>query len=489
MALRLESKDLINRIKKNTMNISSLSWLKFIAVIGLFLSLGLISSAQSDSSSKLVYKINIKESIMPAAWRQVKVGFEEANRQNADIILIHMNTYGGMVDMADSIRTKILNSKIPVWVFIDNQAASAGALISIACDSIYMRKGGSIGAATVVDQSGNVVPDKFQSFMRSTMRATAEAKGQDTIVVGKDTVLKWRRDPHIAEAMVDPSIYIEGIIDSGKVLTFTADEAIKHGYCEGKAETVDDLLKQAGVKEYKLAEFRPSLLDKLIGFLTNPIVSGLLIMAIVGGIYFELQSPGIGFPLGLAVLAAVLYFAPHYLEGLAEHWELLLFIIGVILVLVEIFAIPGFGVTGISGIILIVAGLTLAMIDNELFKGTGSFPIIVIVKPFSVVVASVFLGLTGGILLSKKFLTSSMFPNLALHSELSGEDGFVGVDLNIKSKVGMNGVAITVLRPSGKVQIDNEWFDAMAEYGYIEKGEKVKVVKDEAGQLYVVKID
>lgn len=189
------------------------------------------------------------------------------------------------------------------------------------------------------------------------------------------------------------------------------------------------------------------------------------------------------------MLAAILYFAPHYLEGLAEHWELLLFIIGVILVLVEIFAIPGFGVTGISGIILIVAGLTLAMIDNELFKGTGSFPIIAIVKPFGVVVAAVFLGLTGGILLSKKLLTSSMFPNLALHSELSGKDGFVGVDLNIKSKVGMEGVAITVLRPSGKVQIDTEWFDAMAEFGYIEKGEKVKVVKDEAGQLYVVKID
>lgn len=469
------------------MNISVQKLIKLIAFIGLFLVSGLISSAQTDTSSKLIYKINIKESIMPAAWRQVKVGFEEASVQNADIILIHMNTYGGMVDMADSIRTKILNSKIPVWVFIDNQAASAGALISIACDSIYMRKGGSIGAATVVDQSGNVVPDKFQSFMRSTMRATAEAKGQDTIVVGKDTILKWRRNPHIAEAMVDPSIYIEGIIDTGKVLTFTADEAIKHGYCEGKAETVDDLLKQAGVKEYKVAEFRPSLLDKLIGLLTNPIVSGLLIMAIVGGIYFELQSPGIGFPLGLAILAAVLYFAPHYLEGLAEHWELLLFIIGVVLVLVEIFAIPGFGVTGIAGIILIVAGLTLAMIDNDLFKGSSTFSWITIIRPFGIVVASVFLGLVGGIALSKKLLTSSMFPNLALSSELTEKAGFVGVDVQMKSKVGMVGVAITVLRPSGKVQIDNEWFDAMSEYGFIEKGEKVKVIKDESGQLYVVK--
>ncbi|MBC7125262.1 MAG: S49 family peptidase, partial [Bacteroidales bacterium] len=241
--------------------------MKTLRILRLFILLllaGIHLPAQAQDSlpaSKLIYKINIKENIMPAAWRSVKVGFEEAQNLKADIILIHMNTYGGMVDVADSIRTKILNSKIPVWVFIDNQAASAGALISIACDSIYMRKGGSIGAATVVDQSGNVVPDKFQSFMRSTMRATAEAKGYDTLISGNDTILKWRRDPRIAEAMVDPSIYIEGIIDSAKVLTFTAEEAVKHGYCEGKAENVNEVMEQAGIKSYTIAEFRPSLLD------------------------------------------------------------------------------------------------------------------------------------------------------------------------------------------------------------------------------------
>jgi len=118
-----------------------------------------------EINRQIVYKINIKEDIMPAAWRQVQKGFAEANKQNTNIVLFHLNTYGGMVNMADSIRTKILNSRIPVWVFIDNQAASAGALISIACDSIYIRPGGSIGAATVVNQTGEVAPDKYQSFM------------------------------------------------------------------------------------------------------------------------------------------------------------------------------------------------------------------------------------------------------------------------------------------------------------------------------------
>jgi membrane-bound serine protease (ClpP class) len=226
-----------------------------------------------------------------------------------------MNTYGGMVDAADSIRTKILNSKIPVYVFIDNNAASAGALISIACDSIYMVKGASIGAATVVNQTGEVVPDKFQSYMRSTMRSTAEATG---------------RDPNIAEAMVDPSIYVAGVSDSGKVLTFTTSEAIRHGFCEQEAASIEDVLRKSGHVNYTIIEHHLTALDYVINFLIHPFVSGILIMIIIGGLYFELQTPGIGFPLAASLSAALLYFAPLYLEGLATHIEIVLFIVGVI---------------------------------------------------------------------------------------------------------------------------------------------------------------
>ncbi|HPE19253.1 MAG TPA: NfeD family protein [Tenuifilaceae bacterium] len=450
------------------------------------------TSATNDSipqdSSKLVYKINIKENIMPAAWRQVQSGFEEASQQNADIVLIHMNTYGGMVDMADSIRTKILNSPIPVWVFIDNQAASAGALISIACDSIYMRKGASIGAATVVDQSGNVVPDKFQSFMRSTMRATAEAQGKVWKVENGDSVEVWRRDPRIAEAMVDPSVYIEGIIDTGKVLTFTTEEALRFGYCEGKAESVSEIFQITGIEDYTIAEFKPTFLDRIIGLLTNPVVSGILIMVIVGGIYFELQTPGVGFPLAAAILAAVIYFAPLYLEGLAQHYEVIIFIIGLALIAVEIFAIPGFGVTGISGIILVIIGLTLAMIDNDIFRNTRPFSWIEILRPLVVVSVSLFTGLIASIVLSRRLITSPTFPGLALNSSLTKEEGYVGIDTHQKDMVGKEGVAQTVLRPSGKVEIENEIFDAVSEEGYIDKGKKVRVVKDEAGQIYVMEV-
>lgn len=446
-------------------------------------------TADSVDSITHVYKITLKEDIMPAAWRLVSRGFADAFKQNADIVLIHLNTYGGMVNVADSIRTCIINSPLPVWAFIDNQAASAGALISIACDRIYMRKGASIGAATVVDQSGDVVPDKYQSFMRGMMRSTAEAHGKDTLVQGSDTIFRWRRDPRIAEAMVDPTIQIKGIIDSGKVLTFTADEAIQHRFCEGMAESIDEVMRAAGIEHFTLTDYRPTVLDRIIGFLTNPTVSGILIMLMIGGIYFELQTPGVGFPLAAAAVAALLYFAPHYIEGLTEYWELLIFFVGVLLLLVEVFALPGFGVAGVSGIILMVAGLTLAMVDNQLFRNIeGAFRWTLVLKPFTIVLVSLFFGLLVAMFLGKKFFTTSLLPNISMGTNLDERSGYIAVDTSIKSMNGRTGLAISVLRPAGKVQIDGEVYDAVASHGFIEKGETVRVVDSSAGQLYVTRV-
>jgi membrane-bound serine protease (ClpP class) len=455
-----------------------------------FLSSASLNNEQDPVSDKIiVFKYEMTEQIAPAIWRITKKSFEEAKKMGADYILIHMNTYGGLLDAADSIRTMILNSPIPVLVFIDNNAASAGALIAIACDSIYMRPGGSIGAATVVDQTGKPVPDKYQSFMRSLMRATAESHGKDTVIKGNDTIIKWHRDPKIAEAMVDPSIYIKGIVDTGKVLTLTTEEAINYGFCEGEANSIQEVMKIAGIGNYEIKEYEMSALDKIIGFLLNPIFHGLLIMLIVGGIYFELQSPGIGFPLAVAIIAAILYFAPLYLEGLAQNWELIIFIIGLILLAVEIFAIPGFGVAGISGIILMVLGLTLAMVDNIVFDFSFSIAMASIVKSFLIVTVSIFLGLILSLWLGGKLFTSrKTFSSLALYSDMKSEEGFIGVESKPKELIGKTGIADSILRPSGKVIIDDEIYDAKSEYSYINKGEKVKVVRYETGQIYVVKV-
>ncbi|RLD80486.1 MAG: nodulation protein NfeD [Bacteroidetes bacterium] len=429
---------------------------------------------QTDSTEKttLVYKFDIKEQIAPPVVRTTQKAFKEAEERGAEIILIHMNTYGGLVDAADSIRTKILNCDIPVYIYIDNNAASAGALIAIACDSIYMAPVASIGAATVVDQSGKPVPDKYQSYMRSWMRATAEATG---------------RDPDIAQAMVDPDIYIEDIIDTGKVLTFTTSEAIQHGFCEGRVENIAELMDDAHIPRYEIITHKKTGADKIIGWLINPMVSGILIMIIIGGIYFELQSPGVGFPLVASIIAAMLYFAPLYVQGLADHWEIVMFVIGVILIIVEVFAIPGFGVAGISGIIFVIAGLSLSMIGNVGldFSGVGFE---VGATAFFIVIIAIFLALIGSFWISKKLFTTTIFGHLALEAEQLKTEGFSTSNVKYKSMLGKKGVAWSVLRPAGKVSIEGDVFDATAMTGYIEKGDEIEVVKYETGQLFVIKI-
>lgn len=435
-----------------------------------------IQKAEKLDASKTykVYKFNVKDEIGPSIWRQMQQAFEAAEKFQADIFLIHMNTYGGMVLHADSMRTKILNSPYPVYVFVDNNAASAGALISIACDSIYMRKGGSIGAATVVNQDGEKAPDKYQSYMRSKMRATAEAQG---------------RDPRIAEAMVDESVYIKGIVDSTKILTFTTTEAIKYGYCEGMAENIPEVLKLAGIHHYEIQEYEPSAVENIIGFFVNPAVSGVLIMIIVFGIYFELQTPGIGFPILAAIIAAALYFMPLYLQGLADNWEIIVFLLGIFLLALEIFVIPGFGVAGIGGILLILTGLTLSLIQNDGFNFdlSGSE---VVARAILTVLLSLTLGGIVAFFVGKRFLEGNLFNKLVLNAVLqdSNEEGQPSAKETLKQLVGQTGVAYTILRPSGKVELDGEIYDATALTGYIEKGEEVKVVKYEATQLFVTKV-
>jgi membrane-bound serine protease (ClpP class) len=441
-----------------------------ITLILLLVFAGILNSKAQEN--KKVYRFHIKDQIAPPAQRLTSNAINEAEAQKVDLIFIEMNTYGGLVDAADSIRTRILQTNIPVYVLIQNNAASAGALIAMACDSIYMQPASTIGAATVVDQTGQQVPDKFQSYMRSKMRSTAEQKG---------------RDPDIAEAMVDPDKYIPGVIDSGKVLTFTTSEAIKHGFCEAQANTMEDVLKRAGIENYEVIEHQISAIEKVISVLINPFFSGILIMIIIAGIYFELQTPGIGFPLIASITAAVLYFAPLYLEGLATNFEIVLFVIGLILLGVEIFVIPGFGVAGILGIVSIVAGLTLSLVYNDGFDFTFVDPE-KIIRSFLFVTISAVLAIIGSLYFGGKMLESSAFDRVVLKSSQEKELGYTSATTLHHTLIGQTGTAVTMLHPSGKVEIDGETYDATAITSYIEKGSTVKVIKYETAQLVVRKV-
>jgi membrane-bound serine protease (ClpP class) len=440
-------------------------------IVSFLLLLSLFWNGYSQNK-KTIYSFEIDENIAKPAKKKTEMAIREAVKNNVDIILLRLNTFGGELEAADQIRTLLMKSKIPVYVFIDVNAASAGALISIACDSIYMAPGASIGAASVVNESGEIMPDKYQSYMRSLMRSTAEKNG---------------RNPDIAQAMVDPDVFIEGIIDSGKVLTFTTSEAIQNGFCEAQVTSQKDLFHAAGIENYQIIEQKLSWIDQLIMFLINPLISGILIMLIVGGIYFELQTPGIGFPLVVAIIAALLFFAPHYLGGLAAHWEILIFIVGLILLIFEIFVIPGFGVFGIVGISLIVLSLVLAMIFNVNFDFSYTTSGHIYQSTIIVVLA---LGIGFGLSLwlgKKLILANTRYGTIALKTELNKSEGYLSQGEGLFHLIGQKGIAHTILRPSGKVEIEGSIYDAVAIYGLIEKGTPIEVVKFENSQIVVRK--
>lgn len=460
--------------------------LHFFASLVLTAVLLCLPSVDSIASEKVFFRIRLDADIDRAAERLVTKGLERAREAGADYIILDLDTYGGAVDAADSIRSAILQCPIPVVAFINLQAASAGALISIACDSIYMKPGSSIGAATVVDQTGKVMPDKYQSFMRGMMRSTAEVTG---------------RNPELAEAMVD----------TADVLSMTPEEAVKAGFCEGICSSPDEvaaMVLQAGSSAagggtgtgegsefgmhypgYRIENLQLTWIEKLVQILLNPILQSIFLMMIIGGIYVEIRTPGIGLPLVTAVVGALLYFSPLYAENLAQNWEILLFVIGLILIGLEIFVIPGFSVTGITGIIAVVVALAFAMVDNELlFKGDGTIDLTPVLMPVGIVIISAFVGLTGGVLLVRRLYSTRPFDYIALRKSLDEKDGYVGVTQVNGGMKGREAKVFADMMPSGKVICDGRIYEATMTYGFAVRGETVRVVRTEQGRLYCEKI-
>jgi membrane-bound serine protease (ClpP class) len=421
---------------------------------------------------KKIMTLEIKAEIDPRMTRHVALGLKHAEEIHADIVIIEMDTYGGVLTDARDIADQILKFKKPVWVFINSDAASAGALISIACDSIYMSTAANIGAATVVDGDGQKAPDKYQSYMRSIMRSTAEAN---------------HRDPRIAEGMVDESLTIPGIKKEGQIVTFSTSEAIQHGYCEGKAESINEILTLTNSNDSTLEAYTPSAVDNIVSFFLNPFLSGVLILIILAGIYFEMQAPGIGFAGFAALIALILYLVPYYLNGLAANWEIIALFIGFALIAAEIFVIPGFGVAGVSGLVLTIGSLVLIMINNDAFDFE-----FVRMSDLLMALTTSLAGVLGGVILlfvaGANLTNTRFFAKVALTQTQDSAQGFTA-NFNREPMQGKKGIAHTVLRPSGKVQIDEKVYDAFSRGEYIEKGEAIEVVDDETTALKVKRTD
>lgn len=414
-----------------------------------------------------VYVVPVEGMIDNPLARYIDRAFEDATAADASLVILDMDTFGGLVDAADEIRQTLLDAPMPVVAFIDKNAASAGALISYATDRIVMVPGASIGAATVVEGvGGEAAPDKYQSYMRGQMRATAEANG---------------RDPQIAEAMVDESIAIEGVSEEGKVLTLSSGEALELGVADAIYKSKDEVIEVLGLTAAEVVAHQASGTEQILRFFASPVLQSILMLMMLGGLYFELQTPGVGFPGTMAALGAALFFAPHYLLGLVESWEIVLFGIGVILIFAEIFIIPGFGISGISGIILVVGSLIAALIGNVGFdfpdlRATGSALSTMAVTMVLFVVLMFSLG--------RYLPRSERFSQLILQPELSSTAGYIAA-ASEENLLGVEGMAITDLRPAGMAHLDGKRVDVITQGEYIEQGTAIHVTKVRGSRVEV----
>jgi membrane-bound serine protease (ClpP class) len=410
-----------------------------------------------------IFVIPMREEIGPTTSRQFASAMQQASNNKAALIIIDMNTYGGALKEADTICNLILQSKIPVWVYINSNAASAGALISLACDSIYMSPNAKIGAASVVNAEGELAPDKYQSYMRTLMRSMASAK---------------HRNPQIAEAMVGKA----DRFGRYEVLSYTTQEALDNDFCEGQYHHLPALIKNY-YNHASYTTYEPSTLDQFYSFFLNPFVKGILLLMILGGIYFELQSPGIGVAIAFAIIGMLGYFIPHYIHGFVSNWEIVLFIFGCLLIGIEIFLIPGFGVVGIIGFILAIGGLVLAALNNDYFDFT-----FVSKQDIAFALGSLFLSTTVVIALffwlGDRLLDFKSFQKISLKTTFNAEAGY---QVENKHLVGQIGIATTVLRPSGKVTIDQTMYDAYTSGEYIESNTPIIVVSQHTSTLKVRK--
>jgi membrane-bound serine protease (ClpP class) len=278
--------------------------------------------------------------------------------------------------------------------------------------------------------------------------------------------------------------------DTANVLSMTPLEAMEVGYCEGICESEYEVAeKVAGGNEFIIKNMEDDMtwLDKLIQFLLNPFLQSIFMMMIVGGIFVEIRTPGIGLPLITALVGALLYFAPGYLGHLVESWEIILFVVGLVLIGVEIFVLPGFGVCGISGIVAVVIALAFAMVDNaDLFHWDGTLNLQPVIQPLGIVILSATVAVFGSVWLVRKLYSTRSFDHIALRQEMRAEEGFTGVVSGLESLVGETVTVFTDLRPGGKVMAsDGRILEATLKFGgFASKGETLKVVSAEQGRLY-----
>lgn len=459
---------LLSRFLSESLNRSvSLAAALPLAVMLLFMgTLGSVAQAQAER--KIVFVAPIQGIIDLGLAPYVQRVLDEAQAAGAAAVVLEINTFGGRVDAAVQIRDALLNSRVPTIAFINKRAISAGALISLAAETIVMSGGGTIGAATPVQagQPGGAsqpVEEKTVSYVRKEFRATAESRKRPLLV---------------AEAMVDADVAIPGVIAKGKLLTLTTEEALKLKVADIRADTLEEALQKLGLGGAEIRGASVNWAENIVRFLTHPTVSSLLITIAMVGILIELRTPGFGVPGALGVSSLALFFWGHWIVQLAGLEELLLALVGVLLLALELLVIPGFGIAGIAGILAIFAGLVLSML------GPGDTPQFIMEATVRVIF-SVLIALVASLGLMRLLPKLPFGRRLVLDTELKAGEGFASPPETDAQWLGKTGRATSPLHPSGIAEIDGHRLDVISEGELIDAGTLIQVVRVDSNRIVV----
>jgi len=456
------------------MNHSLSMWLhrgKRLSLYGILLAIMLLTfgsllpaaGAESKQANRegAVFVVPLKGDVKPVMHAFLKRAVSEAEEARAEEIILVLNTYGGRANTAKDIGELLRGIDIPTTAFIEGKAVSAGTYIALNADRIVMQPGSSMGSAAVVDGMGNLTDNpKTISFWVDQMQEAAKMHG---------------RDVKIAAAMVDPR-YIIDLTDSlgkikgeGDVIALSATDALKVGYAEYNANSIQDVISWLKLEEREVITIEPSFAEKLAGFLTQPIVSTLLLVLGFAGIIIELFVPGFGAPGIIGIVSMGLFFFGSYISGLAGIETALLFVFGLLLFIIELM-VPAFGILGLLGGGAIITGIMLAAADVK-----SGFVSIVI----ALVIATIIV-----VLFSRTKKGRGVWNKFVLREKLTTAEGYVSAESK-ESLVGVQGTSVTPLRPAGTATIGGNRIDVVTEGGFVEINRPVVVVKAEGTWVVV----